>query len=106
MLLPNDIKRSILHEMTKGPLAEHLVLNTTKLRDDDGIREEIQCYVDRRQNSERLAMDVDAFVKVKRSRGSGSQGTDVCKNSGKKAHWTRDCSGPGRGAGKGMKGDA
>ena len=52
-LLPDDIKSSILTEMTKGPLKEHLVLNTAKLRDYDG--EEIQ-------NLEPVDMDVGAFL--------------------------------------------
>ena len=41
MLRPDDIKGSKLTEMTGG-LQEHLVLNTTKRRDYDGVHEETQ----------------------------------------------------------------
>ena len=51
--------------MTLGP---QLVLNTTTVRDYDGVREEIQCYLEKRQKSEPMAMDVDAFVKGKHSK--------------------------------------
>ena len=64
-----------------------------------------QCYLENRQYSEPVAVDADAFVKGKRSEGSGPQGADVCKNCGKKGHWARYCRGPGGGAEKGTKGD-
>ena len=51
MLLPDDIMRSILAEMTEGPLKEQHVPNTAILRDNDGAREEIECYLENRQNS-------------------------------------------------------
>ena len=68
MLLPDDFTCSTLAELIGGPLKEHLVLNTTKLH-YGGVREEIWCYMERRQNSDPVAMDVDAFVKGKRSKG-------------------------------------
>ena len=56
-LLPEHIKSCILTEMTpemtQSPLREDLVLNTAKLCDYDGVREEIQCYRENRQNPER-----------------------------------------------------
>ena len=73
MPLPDDIKSSVLTEVTRGPLTDHLVLNTTKLRDDDGVRDNIQCFLEKRQNSEPVTMDVDVFVKGNHSKRS------VCK---------------------------
>ena len=90
--LPDDIKSSILTEMTKGPLKEHLILNAAKLKSYEGVREEIQCYLENRHNA-----DVDAFTKGKGGKGSGkgNKGTDkdVCKNCGKTGHWACDCRG-------------
>lgn len=43
--LPDDIKSSILTEMCKRAVKEHLVLNAAKLRDYGGVSEEIQCYL-------------------------------------------------------------
>ena len=78
-MLPDDI----FTEMTEGPLKEHLVLSTTKLR------EETQCYLENRQNSEPVAMDIHAFVKEKRSEGTGPRSADVCTHCGKNGHWLR-----------------
>ena len=86
-------------------LQDHLVLYTTKLRDHDKVREQIQCHWKNRQNSEPVAKDVDAFVKGKHSRGSGSKFADLCKNCCNKGHWARDCRGQGGGAKEGTKGD-
>ena len=50
--LPDDIKSRLLAETTKGPLEEHLVLNAAILRNCECVREEIQRYLGKRQNSE------------------------------------------------------
>ena len=42
-LCPDDIESSVLSEM-KGPLKEHIAMNTTRTRDNDGVYEEAQCY--------------------------------------------------------------
>ncbi len=67
--LPDDIKSSILTDMTKGPLREHLILNTAKLKSCEGVHEEIQCYFENRQSAEPMSMDVDAFTKGKGTTG-------------------------------------
>jgi hypothetical protein len=94
--LPDDIKSSILAEMAKGALKEHLILNAAKLKNYDGVREEIQCYLENRQNAEPIAMDVDAFGhKGKGKKGKdgkdGKGGGDNCRNCGKMGHWAKDC---------------
>ena len=53
MQLPDDIKSSILTKMTEGPLKERRrVLNAAKLRNCEGVCEEIWCYFDSSSNSQ------------------------------------------------------
>ena len=59
--LPDDIKSSILAEMTTAPLKEHLVLDAAVLRNYEGVREEIQCY---KEKSEPIVMDVTPSRRV------------------------------------------
>ena len=75
-----------------------------------GLEEErtadVRRLVDALQTALETRRDVDAFAKGKHSKGSGSKGADLCKNSRKKGHLARDCRRPGRGgAEKGTKGD-
>ena len=49
--------------------------------------------------------DVDAFVKGNHRKGSGSQGTDLCKKCDQKGHRARDRRGGREEAVKGTKGD-
>ena len=70
MLLPGDIAGT--------SRAEH---------NEIGVREEVQCCLENRQ-MEPVAMGVNAFVKGKRSKGSG-RGTGASKNRGKRLQRTR-----------------
>ena len=71
MLRPDDIKSSVLSEM-KGPLKEHLAMNTTRTRDHNGVHEEIQCYSENRQNWEPRE---ELKVMMDRKRSSQGKGT-------------------------------
>ena len=104
ILLSDDIKSSIFTKMTEVPLKKHLLLTTTKVCNDGMVREETQCNLESRQNSE-VAMGVDAFVKGKNSKGSGSKGTVVCKNCGDIRLWARACRALGGGVERGTEGD-
>ena len=53
------------------------VFATTK-----NVRENIQPYLENRDNSERIAMDVDVSTVGKRNKGTGSKGADACKHPG------------------------
>ena len=61
--LPDDIKSSILVEMAKGVLKEHLILNAAKLKNYDSVREEIQCYLENKQNAEPYQLDMNVIMK-------------------------------------------
>ena len=104
--LPDDVKCSVLTEMCKGALRDHLLLNASKLRTYQLVREEVQCYLESKHNQEAVPMDIGAFHKGKgKGKGGGqnnkeksSQDRDTCTNCGKKGHWKRDCRAPGGGA--------
>ena len=93
---PNHIESSILNGMTEGGS-----LNTTKLRDHDGVREGIKCWLENRQNSERM-LTPSLIANAAKDR---VKGTDECKDCGKNGHWARDCRGPGGGVERRGKGD-
>ena len=57
--LPDDIKASVLVEMTQDPLKSHLVLNSSKLKTYEQVREEIQTFLESKQDSN--SMDLGAF---------------------------------------------
>ena len=71
MLCPDDIESSVLSEM-KGPLKEHLAMNTTRTRDNDGVYEETQYYFENRLNWEPRE---ELKVMMDRKRSSQGEGT-------------------------------
>ena len=93
--------------MAKGVLKEHLILNAAKLKNYGSVRDEIQCYLENKQNAEPYQMDMNVITKGAGKVAKNYRESRACRNCGKRGHWARDCWGPGgAAAAKGSSGKA
>ena len=131
--LGDDIKASVVTEMTPEPLRQHLILNQSRLNGYAAIMSETGAFLehrfeneanarDRSTKSEAVPMDIGTLVKGKgKGKGKGKKGGSngpasnqydddkkkktVCWTCGKTGHYALECrSGQGAGKGKGKKG--
>ena len=95
----------VLNGLDKGPLKDHLLLNSAKYLTWQEFKSEIVNY---RRATQAVAdsggvapMDVGAFTKGDKGRGRGAgKGTQdqTCHNCGGRGHFKKDCKKPGGGA--------
>ena len=86
--LPDDVLSSILVEMTRGKLKEHLELNYARLNNYEVVKKEIEAYVEKKAEKDDDKMDLSQF----------DASNIVCRNCNKKGHVKKDCWAPGGGA--------
>ena len=95
----------VLNGLDRGPLKDHLLLNSAKYLTWQEFKSEIVNY---RRATQAIAdsggvtpMDVGAFTKGDKGRGRGAgKGTQdqTCHNCGGRGHFKKDCKKPGGGA--------
>ena len=95
----------VLNGLDRGPLKDHLLLNSARYVTWQEFKSEIVNY---RRATQAIAdsggvtpMDVDAFTKGDKGRGrSAGKGTQdqTCHNCGGRGHFKKDCKKPGGGA--------
>ena len=95
----------VLNGLDKGPLKDHLLLNSAKYLTWQEFKSEIVNYRRATQtvvdNGGVVPMDVGAFTKGDKGRGRGAgKGTQdqTCHNCGGRGHFKKDCKKPGGGA--------
>ena len=95
----------VLNGLDKGPLKDHLLLNSAKYLTWQEFKSEIVNYQRATQavadNGGVAPMDVGAFTKGDKGRGRGAgKGTQdqTCHNCGRRGHFKKDCKKPGGGA--------
>ena len=78
-VIQDDIKSSILLDMCKGKLKEHLELNFNRFKTYEDMKIEVESYIEKKGDQDAAKMDLSAMPQVR------------CHNCGKMGHYKSEC---------------